>query len=112
MLCHECNRHIPAGDAACSCGWLIPNRSASRPVKDPKHGKCAWSSSYGRRCQYPGALSDGTKGESPFYCGFHFRCDNAIEGDAYVSQSEGWDGDMASYIDLRRQAVGKARRAA
>lgn len=113
MLCPECNRAVPRDAAACSCGWLIPQRlGSSRSKSNPRHGRCAWTDTRGCGCQYPGALSQGTRGESPFYCGFHFLCDNASEGDAIVDRSQSWDGDMASYIELRREAVGKARRTA
>lgn len=111
MHCLECNRAIPTRDSACSCGWVIPQRlTTGRPKSNPRHGKCAWTDSRGCGCQYPGALSQGTRGEGPFFCGFHFLCGNAIAGDEIVRQSDSWDGDMASYIEMRREAVGKARR--
>jgi hypothetical protein len=50
---------------------------------------------------FPGSLSHGLKGESPRYCGWHFRCDDPLVGEEIVRQSERWDGKPESYLEMR-----------
>lgn len=42
------------------------------------------------RCNYPGALSHGTRGELPYFCRHHFFCADAPEGGRIVAQSRKW----------------------
>lgn len=37
------------------------------------------------RCNYPGSMSHGTRGEGPWYCRHHFFCGDAGEGARIVA---------------------------
>lgn len=48
-------------------------------------------------------MSNGTRGELPFYCAWHFGCGDPAIGDRVVAQSFAWDGKPESYLAMRRQ---------
>lgn len=56
----------------------------------------------GARCQFPGAMSHGQRGESPFFCAWHFRCSDPLEGERIIGNSRRWDGKPDTYLELRK----------
>lgn len=75
----------------CSCGWSAPDkaRGVSGPALDPDRGRCAWLAGI-ERCNYPGAISHGTRGEGPWFCAQHFFCGDASSGGKIVAESRSW----------------------
>lgn len=81
------------------------------PAAPTRHGTCEWDAN-GTRCRFPGSLSHGQLGGGPWYCGWHFRCSDAITGARIVEQSHEWDGTPESYLEMRRLYVyGKPKEA-
>ena len=82
--CPDCGDPLPAKATSCSCGWKAPQER--KRYADPLAHVCAWTTG-GQRCQNPGSLSEGTKGDGPWYCAPHFRCDTQAEGMRIIVES-------------------------
>lgn len=74
------------------------------PSEVQTHGLCEWNAN-GMRCCFPGVMSRGQLGGGPWYCGWHYRCEDGITGAQIVAQSHAWDGKPESYLAMRRATV-------
>jgi hypothetical protein len=103
--CPDCSRGLKPGGRNCICGWEAPQAPGSRrvdgPPADPERGRCDWVSGLGR-CRFPGTLSEGTRGDLPFFCAWHFQCGDPAYGERVVRQSRDWDGMTESYLAMRQ----------
>lgn len=74
--CPDCGAGLLERARSCKCGWKATptaSTSAARPTgPDPDWGRCA-DVFLGQRCTKAGALSHGTFGGGPWYCGVHFH---------------------------------------
>lgn len=67
--CPDCSAPLLAPFVSCNaCSWGI---GKGEKVRDPLHLVCCHVFQ-GQRCAEPGALSEGIKGEGPWYCARHF----------------------------------------
>lgn len=79
------------------------DNAAAPAVEVPQDpGTCSWVSD--RPCRFPGPMSHNTLG-GPWWCAWHFRCSDPVEGARIVDASYRWDGTKESYLQARRDAV-------
>lgn len=105
MQCPGCDRSLKPAARSCPCGWAMPDaikRGEDEKRHDPHRGRCSWNGPAGR-CRFPGALSNGTRGDQPFYCWLHFRCEDPVTGDLMTEKSNRWDGDFEALVAMRRR---------
>jgi hypothetical protein len=71
---------------------------------DPFHLCCEWISA-GERCRYPGAFSDGTLGNGPWYCSSHRLCHDLAAGAIITERSIVDCGQTPDYSYEARRAA-------
>ncbi len=73
--CPKCSK--PVDGLSCAfCGWVDPTSPAVAvpaiaPIHERAHLRCS-DVFKGQRCAELGSLSEGTKGEGPWWCAKHF----------------------------------------
>lgn len=90
--CPKC--HVPlkeSGNACAECGWSrrVQRAESREAPPDPNRYRCAWEAD-GKRCKYPGNLSSSTNGTGPYYCRWHFHCDDPVHGARLVQESQSY----------------------
>ena len=63
---------------------------ADLPMSD--NGTCAWLAN-GKRCRFPGSITNSTLGSDRWYCRFHFMLKHGSTGAEVVEQSQGYTPD-------------------
>ena len=101
-LCPECDERLSPGARQCVCGWKNPAyfKGRDKAPTDPEGWRCSWTNG-NKRCRYPGAISDGLRGDGRYLCGFHFRGGDASEAARITDESYEWDGKADSYLAMR-----------
>jgi len=68
--CPNCGESTYDGASCSACRFVVRGKKLPAP-HDPSHLGC-WFGERGQRCAELGTLSQGTKGEGPWYCTQHF----------------------------------------
>ena len=87
---------------------LFPKRkppAKTPPERDASH-LCSWTSN-GLHCRYPGTISSGTLGDSPWYCQFHSDCSSPSYGEQVVQASQDY-GQEDLVASVRRRTLEQA----
>jgi hypothetical protein len=64
--------------------------SPGLPTVPKDRMRCCWESN-GEQCHYPGTLSRTTLGDGPWYCRWHFDCNDPEFGQRIVEDSRRWN---------------------
>ena len=76
--CPECGRGIAPKATRCHCGWTATGDGQAARHLDADRHLCAFEY-MGRRCRYPGTITESTTGGARWFCGGHFRAKDQAE---------------------------------
>lgn len=83
--CPGCGNSILRNASSCACGWGKPKGGS---VATDTHD-CAYQE-HQLRCRFPGAISEGTTGQGPFYCRIHAWERGTMMAHQCLDQSQTW----------------------